>query len=304
MRSKVTKLIPKKCRIWIRGLPVLSLVLNRRQALQYATTTKRLDECLNEFAEINRMTGFGPRDKVCLEIGAGWVLSHSLAMYVLGARAIISTDINRLAFPEMLSTAVNGAADKIDWDKLASLGDVREMKSRFEHLRSIKKFTFKILDSLGVEYVAPIDLAERALGRPVDFIYSHAVLEHVPTQFALPLIRNLAADLTENGRMYHGIHLEDHESKDAPFAFFSESARAYIPRIQSARGNRIRKSGWNRIFSQIDGVSFQYIIDKPNTEAGLPEKIDPSVEYTDELDLRSAHLSVWAVKKPAATQPA
>ncbi len=85
----------------------------------------------------------------------------------------------------------------------------------------------------------------------MDFIFSNAVLEHVPTSDVIPLLKNLEKDLTPNGVMIHCIHLEDHkDTETAPFDFFSAPEKTFGPEMQGIMGNRIRASEWMKIFKK------------------------------------------------------
>ena len=55
----------------------------------------------------------------CLEIGAGYVFSHSIVLYLLGAKKIVSSDINHIARPESLRKAINLSINSIPRDILS-----------------------------------------------------------------------------------------------------------------------------------------------------------------------------------------
>lgn len=290
--------MPKKCRMAIKGLPGISNMLNTRHARWLATNTKRLDSCLKTYAVIaKKVDGLSLEGARFLEVGAGWVLSHSLAAYVLGAREVYSTDIEKLARPQMLKHAVREAQPHIDWEPLKQLGNVDAMRQRYQTLLDIENYSFSSLEKLGIKYIAPFDLAREQMNIPLDFIFSTSVMEHVPADDIVALLSNLAADLAPGGKMFHYIHLSDHEDGKFPFAFYTETASVYDRTLQSARGNRVRKSQWVEMLSQIEGMDFKFIREALIEDKELPDKIDPSVRYIDEKDLRTIHLDLWGVKK-------
>ena len=58
------------------------------KARHLAATSKRLDMCAAQIAHVLHLAGRPTiAGSVCLELGAGWVLSHSLVLHLLGARA-------------------------------------------------------------------------------------------------------------------------------------------------------------------------------------------------------------------------
>ena len=154
-----------------------------------------------------------------------------------------------------------------------------------------------MLQNFGIEYLSPVDFAEDKLTTPVDFIYSNAVLEHVPIDDVSALLNNLVGSLCEGGTMIHCIHLEDHKDiQGDPFAFLDIPGNQYTRKLQSNRGNRIRCSEWRRLFGNIDGVKTDFIYDYSRIDKPLPESIDRSISYSDEADLRTSHMGVYTQK--------
>jgi len=161
----------------------------------------------------------------------------------------------------------------------------------------IRRFDFDVLASLGIEYISPFDFARNRLHVPVDFAFSNSVLEHVPREDVAMLLDNLAADLSPRGTMIHCIHLEDHRDFSGhPFEFLSIPEETYTRALESSRGNRIRRSGWEDYFGGIKDTksSFIYVWSRLGRE--LPTHIDQSVGYEDTDDLRVSHLGVYTQK--------
>jgi hypothetical protein len=294
---KLYRLLPLGFRSSVGGS-----LLGRVKANRLASTSKRLDLCAAQIAHVFHYAGFAESrplsDKVCLEIGSGWVLSHAVVFHLLGAKSVVATDIAPNAYPSSLYRAIHGSVISIVRDILSPFEDHDKLRSRLDGLLRIRRFSFDSLKDLGVEYAAPIDMAQRPLGRAVDFIFSTSVLQHVPADDVLPLLRHLAGDLTEGGKMIHCVHLQDHrDTANAPFDFLSVPAGTYTRDLQSSRGNRIRRSGWMDILSHVDGMDFKIVYEWLRRDRGLPSRIDPSVHYEDERDLRTSHIGILGVKK-------
>ena len=237
------------------------------------------------------------KEKVCVELGSGWVLSHAIVFHLLGARKVIATDVSPLAQPSFLSEAIHCAVPYIVRDILSPFCEHSEIRRRLDNLLSIKDFSFDVLKRIGVEYIAPKDLAKTPLGIPFDFVYSLSVLEHVPMEDVLSLLRNLAKDLREGGIMVHAIHLEDHESSSSPFAFLSETQDSFPRSVQTERGNRMRRSQWLDLLYNVKDVDFRFIYEWSRLDKKFPEIIDPSISYKGEDDLRISHIAVLGTKK-------
>jgi hypothetical protein len=278
-----------------------STLVNQMDANQLASTSKRLDVCAAQVAHVFHLAGFEDkfplRDKTCVEMGSGWVLSHSLILHLLGAKKVIATDIQNMASPASLRVSIDSSTISLIRDILSPFEEHRYIKERLNKICRIEKFSFETLNELGIEYVAPVDLAQDSLKFKADFIYSNSVLEHVPVADIIPLLKNLEKDLAVGGYMIHCIHLEDHKDfANAPFAFLSEPEDKYTREIQTGRGNRLRRSQWTSILSGISGVDFKYIYEWSCHDGKLPENIDSSIHYIDEEDLRYSHLGVLGVK--------
>ncbi len=264
-----------------------------------AVTSKRIDICSAQMAHILHLSKHAPLEgKVCLEIGAGWVLTHALVCYLLGAKKVIATDVVPIAQPDTLFLALRDAIVSIPRDVLAPFSDHARIRERYDNLLSYSEFSFDTLKELGIEYLSPIDLASEKIDIPVDFIYSNSVLEHVPVDDVPSLLNNLADNLNDGGTMIHCIHLEDHQDIGGdPFNFLSIHAGRFTPTLQSNRGNRIRCAQWAKLFDDLKGSNTDFIYRYSRLEKPLPEMIDSSISYIDEEDLRVSHIGVYTRKE-------
>jgi Methyltransferase domain len=299
MRS-LKRLVPEGIRSRVRHAQVWRTRYNRREAKRLAGFSKRLDLCAAQFAHLLHLSGHGLlRGKVCLEVGSGWVLSHALVCHLLGAKRVIASDLEGLARPSYLTGAIQEAVPYIVRDVLSPFEEHQEVRRRLDALLAVDLWTFPKLREFGVEYVAPVDLAKRPIGRPVDFIYSFSTLEHVPLDDVHALLQNLASDLAPGGAMIHCIHLEDHQSiADAPFAFLGEPSYSKSDEIE--RGNRLRRSGWQATLSGLERLDSRFIYEWSRTDRPLPAQIAAAVRYADEDDLRVSHVGTYSVRRGAA----
>ena len=275
-----------------------SPLYQKNRAKKLATSSKRIDICAAQIALGFHLSNNPPLSgKVCLEMGSGWVLSHALVCHLLGAEKVIATDITHNAYPEFLYDALHKSVISVIRDILSPFEDHSLIRSRLDNLLSIQRFDSDVLMDLGIEYLAPIDFANKRLSIPVDFIYSMSVLEHVPCEDVQRVLGNLIADLSEDGTMLHFIHLEDHEDTPGdPFRFFSISSDKYSRHYQESRGNRIRKSSWQGYFDTLDNTRSEFIYEWIRRDKALPNHIDSSIPFQDEVDLRTSHIGVYTRK--------
>ena len=297
--SPLKALVPDGLRQRVRESGWWRRRYNRRHAVELASTSKRLDLCSAQMAHMFHLADHPPlTGKTCLEVGCGWILTHALVCHLMGAEKVIASDVEAMAKPSFIPVAVRGAVQYIVRDVLSPFAPHPEIRRRLERLVEIEDWDFDVLSGLGIEYVAPIDLAQERLGRPVDFIYSLSVLEHVPVDDVEPLLRNMVADLTPGGTMVHAIHLEDHRDiQGAPFPFLAEEGARYGRTQQSEHGNRIRRSGWRRTLDALDDFEWRFLYEFSRLDKPLPERIDPTVEHEGEDDLRVSHVGVYGVKR-------
>lgn len=230
-------------------------------------------------------------------MGSGWVLSHALIFFLLGAKKVIVTDIFPNAYPVVLYDAIHESVNSIIRDILSPFEDHELIRSRLDYLLSIRRFDFNILKKLGIEYIAPIDFAKDRLNQHIDFVFSNSVLEHVPCEDIPLVLANIIADLSQQGTMINFIHLEDHlDIIENPFGFLSIPSDEYSRCAQSSRGNRIRKSSWQGYFDKINNINSNLIYQWIRKDIKLPNQIDSSISYEDEVDLRTTHIGVYARK--------
>ncbi len=295
MLSFLKKMIPRSIKKKIKE----TNYFQHQAVSNLAATSKRIDICSAQMAHIFHLSKHAPIEgKVCLEIGAGWVLTHALVCYLLGAKKVIATDVVPIAQPDTLLLALRDAIASIPRDILAPFSDHARVRERYNNLLSYSEFSFDTLKELGIEYQSPVDLATEKINTPVDFIYSNSVLEHVPVNDVPDLLNNLVNSLNVGGTMIHCVHLEDHQDiVGDPFNFLDIHENQFTPTLQSNRGNRIRCNQWRKLFDDLKGTNTDFIYCYSRLEKPLPEVIDSSISYVDEDDLRVSHIGVYTRKE-------
>ena len=286
--------LPETVKDILRDSRGLNWLRSRITASKLAGSSKRLDLCSAQLAHVFHLSGgLTVKDCVCVELGSGWVLSHALVFHLLGAKRVIASDIECLARPSTLYKALHSSVASIIRDVLSPFEDHGDIRARLNDLLAVKRFSFELLRELGVEYVAPIDLARRSLGIGFDFAYSNSVLEHVPADDVLPLLENLSKDLSPGGRMIHCVHLEDHKDLvNAPFEFLHEPDEKYGRDVQTRRGNRMRRSHWQKVLSLVEGMDFEILYEWRRRDRPPPSIIDSSVLHVDDEDLTTSHIGI------------
>ena len=279
--------------------------MNALRARRLAQGSKRLDICAAQIASVLHLAGATRRNlvrgKTCAELGSGWVLSHSLILHLLGARRVVAFDLSPVARVGVLRRAVRTAESSLIRDLLAPFDDHVSIRRRLDRIESMDRFSFETLRCLGIDYVAPFDLAATEPAEEIDFWYSHSVLEHVASDQVRPLVGHMVGSLAPGGAMIHSIHLEDHlDNRSAPFAFLAEPAARYPGSEQVSRGNRIRRDEWLGIFASLPGFEVRPLHSWTRPPDILPRDIDPSVTYVDNADAATSHLGIFGEKGSSA----
>ncbi|MGY4428599.1 hypothetical protein ACVWWO_001076 [Bradyrhizobium sp. F1.13.1] len=160
-----------------------------------------------------------------LEIGAGRDLAVPIALRALGVRKIIACDVERLAKLDLIRHAGSRLGGKFEtWDDLA---------------RS------------GIEYRAPYYVNDD--GTKVDCSCSNEVLEHVPADQLVTLLKGLRA--VTNGLTTHSIDYSDHYARSdksvSRLNFLRYSDEQWRP-FNSGKQyvNRLRHSDYLRLFRE------------------------------------------------------
>jgi SAM-dependent methyltransferase len=293
--------LPKGFETRLRSSTRIQQLRDQRLASELATTSKRLDLAAGQIAQVLHLAGgTSLRDRTCLEIGSGWVLSHALVFHLLGAKRVIATDIAPIGNPQALRRSIKASQRSFVRDILSTFEDHEAVRRRLDAIADMPLLSFPLLHGIGVDYIAPIDLVQRPFATPVDFIYSASVLEHVPVTDVPALLSNLGSSLAPGGIMIHVIHLEDHlDIEGDPFRFLGAPASQFTADVQSSRGNRLRASRWEAAMALVPGMESRTLYAWQRRDRPLPSVIDPSIGSDGPDDLVISHLAVIGIKEPA-----
>jgi hypothetical protein len=161
--------------------------------------------------------------KHCMEFGAGYIPTELVYYWLRGAMRIVASDYNAIAQFGFLPLAIADVPDAA-------------------------KFPIN-----SIEYIAPFDMTKAPIPG-LDFIHSESVFEHISVDDIGPILRNMEASLAPGGVMVHAIDLRDHlDLRDDPMRFLDDPT--YDAGADAdARGNRLRKSDWVRLFGELKSV--------------------------------------------------
>lgn len=251
---------------WVGGLGHHASLLDSLKANKDALGKRRLDVAFCHFLEIySRLQNKSLAGLRCLDFGAGYVITDSLVMWLLGAARVDTVDYNPIARPSALRKAVMAMDEKYLLNFASKFGfvDMRDLSERLTRLRNMAQAGDIRLEDLGIYYQAPFDATDlKQVERlaQVDLVWSTSVLEHIHPKYLEPILANLAMLLSPWGAMLHLIDARDHlDLEEAPFGFLEDGSDYLLDRDFDARGNRLSSVEWRGVASAIDHVDAEVV---------------------------------------------
>ena len=165
-----------------------------------------------ETCEIVEMSGRDVRDKVILEIGTGWRINTPIALWLLGAKKVITVDANPYIKIELIKNDLDYI--RSNPGKARDILKGRARPDRFEMLVAAAGKDHSLNDLfmlLDVEYKAPMDASRTNLADgSIDFMTSYNVFEHIPPPVIESILREGNRLMRDGGLFVHRIDFSDH----------------------------------------------------------------------------------------------
>jgi SAM-dependent methyltransferase len=202
--------------------------------------------------------GFEIRGKRVMEVGTGWRVDLPIALFLCGAKSIVTYDIHRYLKPGLVTSAIatlwrnrEGAADV-----LAPFADRGELADRLQQLARAATVR-EVFAIAGIEYRAPADATQSGLpAGSIDLHLSYTVLQHIPYAVLVDLLREATRVLAPGGLACHHIDLSDQFARADPsisrahFLTYSETEWATYGANQFAYHNRLRAADYERLYRE------------------------------------------------------
>ena len=212
---------------------------------------------------------FNITDKKVAELGSGIFLSHPLGLKILGAKSIFTFDLYKQFIRKVASISFSQRVmskkfytSKIESSTYNNLID-EILQTNFD-LNELKK--------IGINYKAPYDINDFEETNKFDLFISYTVMEHVPPNDILKLLKTSINILKPKGYFCHFIDLEDHKDPiNKPFEFLAN--KEWSEKNCFNRGNRLRLNDWKNKFDNIDNISYEFIKLLERDKSALPSSI-------------------------------
>ena len=164
--------------------------------------------------------GYDPTGKVFFEVGTGRCPIVPIAYWLMGAKSIITIDLNPYVKKELLIDCLQYVADH--YEEIEKLFGSYLIKERLDALIRYYKlirycttsfFMASFFDFCQIKYLAPIDAAITGLkSQSIDFHTSFNVFEHIPSEILKNILEEGKRIISKNGMFIHRIDYSDHFS--------------------------------------------------------------------------------------------
>ena len=219
------------------------------------------------------------KGKVFLEVGTGRMPLVPIAFYLMGAKEVVTIDLNPYLKPELVEEAMQYLLiERVAIKK--SFGDLL-IEDRFNKLISLLENNIcskEVIDLCNITYIAPGDAADSKLSdNSIDYHTSYTVYEHIPRDVITNIMLEAKRITKPSGYFVHRIDYSDHFShRDKSisainFLKYSDNDWDKLAGNRYMYMNRLRDDDFISIFNQLGLI----ILDKQSDEmAELKELLD------------------------------
>jgi SAM-dependent methyltransferase len=164
--------------------------------------------------------GVRPQNLDYVEVGTGWYPALPICFWLAGARSCRTFDVTRHLNHKMTFRMLGRLEFYLPAIAKASFRPLAEVQAAYASLRNANT-TEELLRVARIEYRAPHDAADSGLPESsADVVFSNSVLEHVPADAILQIMRETRRILRSGGLAIHSANCGDH------YAYFDRSITA------------------------------------------------------------------------------
>ena len=225
--------------------------------LKTINPTSELIAAINLWGKIKELN-YEPREKVFFEVGTGRTPILPLALWLMGAKRIITVDINPYLKEKLIRESIKYIKNNRNEVKRL-FGNLLD-SDRFEILMNFYQADFFNLHSFfitfSIDYVAPGDASNTNLNnQSIDFHISFNVLEHIPSVSLNKIIKEGNRITKHSGLFIHYIDYSDHfwhsDKSISPINFlqYSDSMWGKIAGNRYMYMNRLRHDDFIAMFT-------------------------------------------------------
>ena len=202
--------------------------------------------------------GTPPEGRRVMEVGTGRRLDMPLAFYLLGAASVDTVDLHAYLKAEIVLKAVAAIVARRDevTAYFAPYTAAPDLARRLDRLAGVSSLP-DLLRETRISYHAPTDATRTTFpDASFDIQCSYTVVEHIPYDVLLGILRECRRLLAPGGIACHHIDLSDHFAHDDPsisfvnFLRFEEKEWSGYNDNQFAYHNRLREPDFERLYKE------------------------------------------------------
>lgn len=265
----------------------------------------RLRAGIETWRQIEKL-GRDPLDKTFFEVGTGRVPMTPLAYWLMGARRVITVDLNPYLKAELTRECLQYIADHAE-DIQALFGPLLN-RTRFETLLYFERqdgFDLRqLLDLCHIRYIAPSDAACTGLGADeIDFHTSFNVFEHIPRAVLLAILDEGNRIIRRTGLFVHRVDYSDHfshsDTRISPINFlqYSDAQWSHYADNRYMYMNRLRHDDFLALFESVRHtiLAAEPTVDAPSLQLLRDGGLTVDAQFGGKTDEVLATTEAWIV---------
>lgn len=245
---------------------------------------------------------FGNTHQTYLEVGSGWTLFLPMALWLGGAKRVITIDLHRYVKPILVKEYIEYWKKNYDYleKEFSRFTPTSEFSKRFDLLYECRGDINAIYDLANIDYTAPGDAASTGLAdSSIDVHLSTNVLEHIPENTILDILEEAYRVLKPGGLLLHRINPGDHfEHADSSissihFLQFDQKTWDWWAGNPFAYHNRLRADDLILLFKKADfepNIVEQVVDEKAVSLIKNGFRVDPTFAHHSTEDLATLGL--------------
>lgn len=273
--------------------------------LRHINPVARLRAGIETWRQIEKL-GRDPFDKTFFEVGTGRVPMTPLAYWLMGAKRVVTIDLNPYLKEELTKECLQYIASHTQ--EMQVLFGPRLNRSRFEALLDLQRqadFDLQnLLDLCHIFYIAPGDATRTSLEpAAIDFHTSFNVFEHIPRDVLLAILTEGNRIISSTGLFVHRVDYSDHFSHSdmriSPINFLQYSD-AQWNRYAGNRYmymNRLRHDDFLALFESVRHVilAAEPTVDAPSLQMLRDGRLTVDARFGDKANEVLATTESWIV---------
>jgi len=222
-----------------------------------------------------------PINATFFEIGTGRRLNVPIALWLAGAKKVITLDLNPYLKSELVKQELGYI--RANTAQIQSLFAGQIYDNRLEKLLDFSGNNWQLpelLNFCGIDYLAPADAAMTALpANSVDYHISYNVFEHISPANLRKILKEAGRIIKPDGMLIHRIDYSDHFAyadetiSKINFLQFTDKQWQKIASNRYMYANRLRIDDFENLF---DCAGYTIISNTPQTDPRSSELIEKS----------------------------